>query len=115
MNEPRAPRYGAYDFLEKWTLQELTDAESLAQGLRDSAVWDLVRRVLQERETKIVNTLLYTPNANPVQLERWRAQAAEVRQYEFLPDAIIEASKRKQAAFEQEQQRAREEGHDRHE
>lgn len=98
-----APRYGAYDFLEKWTLQELTDAESQATGLLDSATWALVRRVLEGRETKIVDRILYTPNASPVQLERWRAQAAEIRQYAFLPAAIIEASKRKQAAFEKEQ------------
>src|SRR6185369_15297060 len=113
MESTRAPRYGAYDFLEKWTLQELTDAESLAQGLRDSGGWDLVRRILEEREAKIVNALLFMPNANQLQLERWRAEAAEVRTLAFLPEAVFEASKRKQAAVEE--QRAREEGHDRHE
>lgn len=105
MEKSAPPRYGAYDFLEKWTLQELGDAESLAQGLRDSGAWGLVTRVLEEREAKIVDRILFAPNANPVQLERWRAEAAEIRTFAYLPAAIVEASKRKAEAFKEQQAR----------
>jgi hypothetical protein len=105
VNEAPSQSYGAYaPLLERWSTEELTDAEAIVEQLVDSPAWTLLLRVLDERERKVVNQLVVTPQLEAMQMEGLRSMVNGIRQLRVIPEAIVEATRRRRETLERERQ-----------
>jgi hypothetical protein len=97
VNENAPSYYGAYTFLEKWSSRDLTDAANAVAQLVDSPAWRALTRVFDEREAKILNQLVVTPQLEPMAMEGLRSMVNGLRQARDAPASVLEAYRRQQA------------------